>query len=245
MKKLVTAACALVAGLALADGVQSANTVGFIEQEFDEDAGAVNVGVCFNVVGSPAASFTIADAAFGKNLTAYDQFYVFDADNWDLTSYTYKGAGKGWDVIYADTEIEQEVIASISVAPGTSLYYIGADASFITAGEVAASGAQSITFDTDDAGAFDFVNPFPVATTFGDLETFARAYDQFYLFDAANWDLTSYTYKGAGKGWDVIYADTELDPEVISDSTATFLEAGQGATYIPGATVTWTKTLNY
>ena len=244
MKKLVTAACALAASMAMAQ-VQSANTVGFIEQEFDDDLGGINVGVCFSVVGDSSASFTIADSAFGKNLIAWDQFYAFDAENWDLTCYTYKGAGKGWDVVYADADIDPEVVASLSIAPGTSLYYLGANESFTTAGEVAASGTQSITFDTEEAGAFDFVNPFPVATTFGDLETFARAWDQFYLFDPANWDLTCYTYKGAGKGWDVVYADPDIDPEVISDSTATFLEAGQSATFLPGATVTWNKTLNY
>ena len=231
-----------MAGLALADGgVQSANTVGFLEQTVNTDTGSANIGVCFGVVGNPSASFTVTSNAFGTVINEWEQFYAFDANNWDLTSYTYQGASDGWGIRYADGT--EEASASLSIAPGTSLYYFGANATFKTVGEVAASGTHTITFDPESASAFDFVNPFPVATTFGDLETFVRAWDQFYVFDPANWDLESYTYQGAGEGWGVRYADGQ--ETVISTPSTVFLAAGQGATYLPGASVTWTKTLNY
>ena len=126
MKKLVTAVCALAAAAAIAD-VPSKNVVGFIEQDVDADSMSANVGVCFNVVGDPTAPFTVTDEAFGTKLQAWDQFYLFDADNWDLTYYTFKGTGKGWDVTYADSEKAPETIndpSAVFLAPGQGATYI-------------------------------------------------------------------------------------------------------------------------
>lgn len=107
--------------------VESANVVGYVEQAVDSDSMAANVGVCFNVVGDKNASFTIVDEAFGTALVAYDQFYAFDADNWDLTYYTYQGEGQGWYVTYADTEKSPETITdstTVILAAGQGATYM-------------------------------------------------------------------------------------------------------------------------
>ena len=230
-----------MAGIALAEGVQSANTVGFIEQTIDPNSGTASIGVNFVPVGNSAGSFTVAGNAFGTALNDYDVFYAFDAEMWDLSSYTFISSAEGWSYTLADGT--QAAVASLTIAPRTTLYYMGSASSFVLSGEVAASGTVSQTFNPENGFGFDFVNPFPVATTFADLETFANAYDVFYIFDPDLWDLSSYTFISSSEGWSYTLADGTSG--AITDTSTVFLPAGKGATYCPGSTATWAKTLNY
>ena len=235
---------ALMTGLALATGVESANTVGFIDHAIDPNVPVDNVGVCFVPVGNPSGSFTITDDALGMALSAGDTFYVFNANLWDFDIYTYNGKGQGWFASYADTT--GETLASITVAPGASLFYMGAAATFTMCGEVRAPGTQTITFTPDDSTGtyvFPIANPFPVATTLADLETFCSAGDTVYAFNPGLWDFDIYTYNGTGAGWFASYADTT--GETITLGSTEIFAPGQGASFMPGGSRTWQKTLNY
>jgi hypothetical protein len=224
--------------------VESANTVGVITHDIDPSEPVINVGICFAPVGDANGVFAVTNSVFGNDFAAGDTFYEFDANNWDLNIYSFNGVGQGWFAMYADGTGGS--LDSLTIASGASLFLMGAAANFNITGQVRASGTQTVTFTPNDSTqeyVFPIVNPFPVATTFADLETFCSGGETLYVFNPTYWDLDIYTYNGAGQGWFAMYADGTGG--AINDSTATILAAGQGASFMPTAACTWTKTLNY
>ena len=255
MKKIMTvAAAALCAAVGFADGISSANVVGYKQYDLTGDEFMYTVGVQFKAM-TASGDYTIDSKIFDVDAVSGDAIYVFDYQNWDLQSYTFqgydeKGDSLGWFVVYADSEKSPETIASFNVKSGDNLWLMTSNAASIS-GEVAASGSQKVTFTvTDEDYMFEFANPYPIDTTFGDLESFCASGDQIYVFDHVNWDLASYAFQGfdgegASLGWFYVSADTSVEPQTIKDSSAVVLPAGTGAFFMPGGSREWTVSFNY
>ena len=242
---LVSASAMAVAAASMAatTSVQSSNTVGFLNHAIDVNVPVDNIGVCFVPVGNENGSFSVTDNALGTSLAAGDSLYQFNANLWDFDIYSYNGTGEGWTASYADGSAE--TIDGLDIGTSANLFYMGAAESVTLAGQVRAPGTQTLTFTPgeNDEYVFPLANPYPVETTFADLETFCSAGDSIYLFNPEVWDFDIYTYNGLGDGWTASYADGTA--ETISDSTAVILAAGQGASFMPGSECTWTVSFNY
>lgn len=242
MKKLMIAAAAAVCGSVFA--LESANVVGYQNVGFDKSGWMMNVGVQFSNIGAEGGAFTLDDSFFGNEAAEGDQVISMDADAWNLDTYDKLGKGLGWVLTPANGG-DSEALESISASKGDMLYYIPAGASELTvAGEVA-QGSQSVTFDTaneDGQWMFPLVNPFPIDTTWGDLNTFTKEGDQIISMDGDAWNLNTYDRLGDGLGWVLTPADGG-DSESINSAETVIIPAGGAMYYIPTATTTWTVTL--
>ena len=242
MKKLMIAAAAAVCGSVFA--LESANVVGYQNVGFDKSGWMMNVGVQFSNIGAEGGAFTLDDSFFGNAAAEGDQVVTMDADAWDVNIYDKLGTGLGWVLTPAGGGVP-ESIDSISATKGDLLYYIPAGASELTvAGEVA-QGTQTVTFDTANADGqwmFSLTNPFPIDTTWGDINTFTFEGDQLVSLDADAWDVNQYDRLGDGLGWILTPAGGGA-PESINDEDAVIIPAGGSMYYIPTATTTWTVTL--
>ena len=242
MKKLIFAA-AVAAGMG-AFALESANIVGYQNVGFDKTGWMMNVGVQFSNIGAEGGAFTLDDAFFGNTAAEGDQIITLDGDAWNLAQYDKLAVGEGWILTPADGS-SAEMIASLSASKGDLLYYIPASAAELTvAGEVA-TGTQSVTFDTaNEAGQwlFPLANPFPVDTTWGDLNTFTAEGDQLIALDGDAWNLAQYDRLADGEGWILTPADGSA-AEIINNEEAVIIPAGGAMYYIPTATTTWTVTL--
>ena len=89
MKKLVTAACALVAGLALADGVQSTNVVGYVAISAEGDA-FTPVSVMFTDVGQNTLAL---DNIVFDGIYRYSTLQIFGSDGDLQTTLMYNREG--------------------------------------------------------------------------------------------------------------------------------------------------------
>lgn len=242
MKKLIALAAVATCGAALA--VESANIVGYSTTGFDKSGWMMNVGVAFSNVGAADGAYTLDDTFFGGAAAEGDQIITLDADLWDLYTCEKGPKGSGWVIMAPDGS--SEVVSSLKFAKGDMMYYIPAEATSVNvAGEVAdTTAAQTVTFDLDnEAGQwmFPLVNPYPIDTTWGDLNTFTKEGDQLIILDADLWDLYTYEKGPAGSGWVIMAPDGSS--EVINDEEAVAIAAGAAAYYIPTETVTWTVTL--
>ena len=121
---------------------------------------------------------------------------------------------------------------------------------FLTAGEVQSGTSATVAFNDD--GFFEFVNPFPKATTLADLETFCQSDDVLMVLNINIFDLDYYQFNGksggVSQGWMYNTSDPDTgDPiqELVSDSTTVVLPAGQGGYFQPGdgGNRSWTVTL--
>jgi hypothetical protein len=231
-----------------ADQVESANVVGYVTRGFDSQAGEfmVNIGVPFLNVSTADGSYSVLDKLFSHTCQAGDLVYVFDPVSWDLASYSYNGGGAGWAFSGADGSFE--TVDGFEISVGADLFFMPADgvSALAVAGEVAPAGTQSVIFDPSDGNfMWPIVNPFPVDTTLGNLESFVQAGDLVYVFDPMLWDLASYSYNGGGAGWAFSGADGSF--ETITDTSTVILPAGTGGFFMPGdgTSRTWNVTLNY
>ena len=219
--------------------------VGYKQYELSGDEFMYTVGVQFKAM-TASGDYTIDSKIFDTDAVAGDAVYVFDYQNWDLTCYTFvgytdQGASRGWSVTYADGSLGS--VSTFQVSAGDNLWLMTSDAISIS-GEVQAAGSTKLTFTvTDEDYMFEFANPYPIDTTFGDLETFCEAGDCFYTFNHVDWDLECFTYVGTGRGWSATYADGTLG--TITDSSAVALPVGTGAFLMPGGSREWTVTFNY
>ena len=242
MKKLMIAAAAAVCGSVFA--LESANVVGYQNIGFDKTGWMINVGVQFSNIGAEGGAFTLDDSFFGNEAVEGDQVVTMDGDAWNLNIYDKQGVGLGWLLTPADGS-EQEMVSSLSASKGDLLYYIPAGASELTvAGEVA-QGTQSVTFDTaNEAGQwmFPLANPFPIDTTWGDLDSFTLEGDQIITLDGDAWNINIYDRQGDGYGWLLTPADGS-EQVIVNEPETVIIPAGGSVYYIPSATTTWTVTL--
>ena len=250
MKKLMTIAAVAICAATVygSDGIQSANVVGYQNITFDKSGWMMNIGVQFSNVQSEDGTWTNGDTFFGTTATEGDQIFTLDANAWNLSQYNKKGVNLGWVLIPADGSAS-EYFAAIKGSKGDLYYYIPLDADttsdVLVSGQVAPVGEQSVTFDVDNADGqwmFPLVNPFPIATSWGDLNAFTKEGDQLFTLDGDAWNLNQYNRKGDGLGWVLIPADGSAS-ESITDDTIIAIPAGGAAYYVPMETVTWTVTL--
>ena len=225
--------------------ITSPNVVGYAQSGFDQGGWMIPVGVAFSNLGSQDGSFTIGEEAFAGAAQEGDQMVTFDGDLWNINQYDKSGSGEGWVLTPADGG-DQEVVQSITLAKGGFVYYVPVSGEELTiAGEVAnPSEAQSVTFDLNNAAGqwmFPLVNPFPVDTTWGEINAFTKEGDQIITFDGDYWNVNQYDRNADGEGWVLTPADGG-DQEVINDDTAIVIPAGAAVYYIPTETVTWTVT---
>ncbi len=226
--------------------VQSANTVGFLSQELDldNDEYLFNLAAPFKNLGTVNGDYVCTDNILDITPSVRDKVYIFDGEEWNLAMYQYNGTGSGWTHYAADGT--RSAVASFTIASGAHVMYEPNDEETIAivSGEVAASGAQVVEFEvTDDDWLFELVNPFPIATTLGNLETFCGNRDKIYLFDQDEWNLAMYQYNGTGNGWTFYAADGTRS--TLTDGSIVVLKAGEGAYFEPQDSREWTVTLNY
>ena len=209
----------------------------------------MNIGVQFKNMNSEDGSFTLDENLFGGTSVEGDQVITLNAKAWNLDTYDKQVSGEGWAWIPASGD-PQEFVASLRVNKGDFVYYIpsvdNTATSIPVSGAIAELGEQSVTFevseDPDAQWMFPLVNPFPIDTTWGDLNAFTKEGDQIVLLDANAWNLDTYDRQPDGEGWALIPADGSAQ-EIINEPTKVFLKAGEAAYYIPTETVTWTVTL--
>ena len=217
--------------------------VGYKQYELSGDEFMYTVGVQFKAM-TASGDYTVSTKIFDKDAVAGDCVYVFNYALWDLETYTFMGydgeTSLGWQWDKADATYE--MVQSFTVSQGDNLWLIVSEAPSIS-GEVAQSGTQTLQFTvTESDYMFEFANPFPVNTTFEDLETFCQAGDAVYVFNHLLWDLETYTYMG-GSTWQWDKADATY--EMLTEKTAIAIPAGQGAFLMPGGDREWTVSLNY
>ena len=255
MKKLMFTAAVAAAGLAF--GIESANTVGY--QTYQSGMGIENIGAAFspiNVSGTWTATAKIYDSdAVEGDIVMFLNPEVFDLDYYQFNGYD--GSSNPLGRIYFTSDPNtgdpiQTSVASFTLGKGQVTYCQPADgvSAFLTAGEVQNGTSATVAFEND--GFFEFVNPFPKATTLGDLETFCQEGDILFVLNFEIFDLDYYQFNGkvggVSQGWTYFTSDPntgDLVQEVITDATTVVLPAGQGGYFQPGdgGDRSWTVTL--
>ena len=255
MKKLMFTAAAAAAGLAF--GIESANTVGY--QTYQSGMGIENVGAAFSPINQ-SGTWTCTDKIYDTTATADDivmflNVDIFDLDYYQFGGYDGQGNPQGWMYFTSDPNTGdpiQQAVSSFTLGKGQVTYCQPADgiSGFLTAGEVQSGTSATVAFEND--GFFEFVNPFPKATTLGDLETFCAADDILMVLNFEIFDLDYYQFggkvNGVSQGWTYFTSDPNTgDPidELITDPTTVVLPAGQGGYFQPGdgGDRTWTVSL--
>lgn len=220
--------------------------VGYQNIGYDKSGWMMNVAVQFDNVESEDGSFEIGEKFFNGTATEGDQIYTIDAAAWDVNQSNKQGEGLGW-VLYPADGGASEYFAAIRQKRGDFVYYAPLDATAVSEvtvpGAVAKLGEQSVTFEpTDENWMFSLVNPFPIDTTWGELNTFTTETDQIFTLDAVAWDVNQYNRQPDGYGWTLYPADGG-DSEHFTDEEEVALQAGEAAYYAPTKTTTWTVTL--
>ena len=255
MKKHMFTAAAAAARLAF--GIESANTVGY--QTYQSGMGIENVGAAFSPINQ-SGTWTCTSNIYDTAAVAGDgvQFLnvdIFDLDAYQFNGYDGEGISQGWTYSTSDPNTGDPIyqtVASFTLGKGQVTYCQPADgiSGFLTAGEVQTGTSATVAFEDD--GFYEFVNPFPKATTLGDLETFCQSGDSLMVLNFDIFDLDSYQFngkvEGVSQGWTYLTSDPNTgDPvyETITDSTTVILPAGQGGYLQPwdGGNRTWTVNL--
>lgn len=256
MKKLVLGFAAVSAMVATAE-ITSENVVGYMSTE---ENWIQPVGTAFAPVNGEGV-WTCKDTVFGQAIADYDSIMVLNLDKFDYDTYQFLGAGNGWEYSTPDQDAQVEnpeadpivmPIASFEINVGDGFLFMPADgmSSVTVAGQVADLNAeQTVTFSGN--WIYEFVNPYPVATTLKDLESFFGEYDSLMVLNVDKFDYDTYTYLG-GSTWeystpdqDAQIEDPEADPivESVTDNTLVVMPAGTSALFMPAdseATYNWT-----
>lgn len=254
MKKLMTAVVSAAAMACIAEGVDS-NTVGFQNYATIDD-GLATVGAAFKPINA-AGEWTCDSKVFDQDavigdVVMYLNMNIFDLDSYMFRGYDEKGDSLGWIYNSSDPDTGDPIetpVESFTLSKGSVTYFQPGDGEspVTVAGEVEdTSKSAVVTFTGSDM--YEFVNPFPIDTTLGDLETFCEIGDVLMVLNLSIFDLDSYMYRGAGQGW--IYNSSDPDTgdaieEAVNDPTLIVLPAGKGGYFQPGdgGDRTWTVTL--
>ncbi len=179
MKKLVTAACALAAGMAMATGVESANTVGYTTQAITADQWYM-VGIQFKNVGSGTAAISVNDliqlsgvtaCRWSQRRTKAPQIQYYNGSGYDFFYYVSDASLPPPDDeedVGEDCWADGGFLATDAKALGEGFWItfpadsVGANASFAVKGEVKEAQPTTVNFTADTWKIIS--NPFPVAT---------------------------------------------------------------------------------
>ena len=219
------------------------NAVGY--QAFGTGDYITTAGAAFSPINA-AGKWTCDTKVFDNDVAASDVVYIFDPEVWNLNSWGFNGfdgeaKSLGWAYYYTDTETWEpadKVVASFELAKGDTVYFQPNDAvSGLTVSGQVEDTTKAAKW-TLEAGEWigDIMNPFPIATTLADLETFAKASDVIYVFNYNFWNLDSYAFNGPGLGW-ACYTTSDETWEaidyVVTDTSTVVLPAGVGGCYQP------------
>ena len=257
MKKLMFTA-AVAAGLA-AFGIESSNTVGYLQNEVSATtvSGTIDVGVSFNNIGTVDGSYVVSNKLFNTEISDGDVILIFNPAAYNYDWYQYMsdtGSGNpGWMIQDMET-FDTTFVDSFTVNPGDSLVYMGASADVTISGEVADTAGASRVFVIDlngdpDETMFPIANPFPIATTAKMFNGFIADGDVLLIWNDAAYNYDWYQYMsdiGSGDpGWMVQDMET-YDTTFLSSENDIILKAGTGAIFMPavGGTRTWTVSLS-
>ena len=261
MKKLMFAITAIAAGVCMAD-VSSANCVGYMNFKTKDTLNAgfpdflTAVGLPFGAIGTMGGT-VIDKKIFDYDIVENDKVVIYNPEVMDYEFYTFLGfdgdASKGWNFLHYNMDTwEQEAIKcqsfTVDYTEGVMMLPVsGEELSVNSSGQVADLEELQTWEMTPDEWTKAIMNPYPIATTFADLETFAKENDKLYVVNCAVQDCEVYTFLGAGNGWSFLYYgdDWEQHTTKITDSSAIVLSAGQIGYYVPVDTNgrVWTVTL--
>ena len=243
MKKLmVLGALSAIAGGAfgVSSGIVGYKNYTLEADSLSQDYAMYSVGVSFINIDSEDGGYTIDEDVFGLAKEEGDQLYTWDQELWNLNQFDALAAGEGWVATWADTTTE--VLQSVKIGKNGQVWVIPLSEGVRIAGAIAASGTQTITFEpTDEVYMFPIANPFPIETTWGDLNTFTQEGDQLYTWDADLWNLNQ--FDAVDNGWIATWADTSS--ELLDDDSAVVLKVGEGGQFIPVDATSWTVEFNY
>ena len=214
-------------------------------QQFGTGDWITTAGAAFTPINA-TGKWTSKTSVFDNDVAAGDAVNVFSSEVWNLNTWTFNGfdgTGNclGWAYNYTDTETWEPadtVVESFELSKGDTIYFQPNDgiSGLTVSGEVADTTKVATWTLAADEWIGDIMNPFPVATTLADLETFAVAGDAIHVFTTEFWNLNTYTYNGAGLGWACnTFSDEtwEAIDYVITDSSTVVLPAGVGGCYQP------------
>ena len=212
MKKLMFAA-AIAAGLvAMGEGLESANTVGYETRSLTADAQVIN-GANFVTVGENALDL--------QSIKMDDDVVDGDAQIWWWNGSTYDAKAYWYTELYADEEgettlgyagwgdLEYWMPISKTFAPGESFWIkAGVNATVTFAGEVvtAAASEEYVGIDLDADVQVQLSNPFPVGTF--SLQSI-KMDDDVVDGDAQIWWWNGSTYDAKAYWYTELYADEE------------------------------------
>lgn len=207
--------------------------------------GIVSAGAAFTPVNTDG-KWTCETTVLDNDAAAGDFVNVFSSEVWNLNYWQFKGfkgtgESNGWAYNYTDTETWEPadmVVSSFELEKGDAVYFLPYDTvSGLTVAGMVADTTKPATWTLAANELYgDIMNPFPVATTLADLETFAKAGDVIHVFNPKFWNLDSYQYKGSGRGWAYYtFSDKtwEAIDSVVTDTTTVVLPAGIGGCYQP------------
>ena len=238
-------ACALVAGLAIADGVESANTVGY--SDVSVAAGTfIMIGAQFTKVGAqniPIGDLIQGDfapATYSKRLTEAPQIQILNAAGTGYTTYYYLSDAEddeenevlGWADGVGD------LVTTINLNPGDAVWFKAITATNLKLkGEVISGNTKAITVTTTKADQFSMIaNPFPTTLDINDItwsgltpSTYSKRLTeapQIQVLNAAGTGYTTYYY--------INDAEDENEDEVtgwadgVGDLAETAIGVGKG-----------------
>ena len=215
MKKLVTAACALAAGLAMAEGVTSANTVGFID--ITTVANTMDTaGVPFTGVAA-SGDISIQDIKLVGTVSYGEDWIKF----WNPATKKYTFAYY-WDELYADVEDDDPIPGAVGWGDGdqtliTMTLPAGRGFWAQTANSVKVSIPGEVVSVADNkirtvANTMDlFANVYPVRTDIQDITlkgsvTYGEDWIKFWNPATKKYEFAYY--------WNELYADVEDDDPI-------------------------------
>ena len=226
MKKLMFAAAVTAGLVAFGDGIESANTVGFLNNN-GTVAGLNLVGPGFQDVGFTSIKLMglkVTNGQGGEVTTGACGVDLIDQNGNTITHYSWMSTGRGANKTWGWKEGTTAIDDSVVFARGAGLLFTAETAGDIihSAGEV---NLSAITFNDTVAGLNVVANPFPstiklntVTVTSGadgEVTTGACGID---LIDANGNTLTHYSWmstgRGANKTWGWKVGTTAIDDTV-------------------------------
>ena len=189
-----------------------------------------------------AGKWTIGAKIFDTDAQPGDQIDFYDKDLCDIVSYQFLGYEDeqylGWFKMWLDSfgDSHDEPVDTFEVIKGETLYFTPSDgeSGMTVSGEVEDVNG-SVTLSFPEAVMYNFVNPYPIATTFADVETFVVPGDQFDVYDEALADIVSYQYIGEdGLPWMKMWLDSFGDShDDYPQSSDVLFPAGRGGFFTP------------
>ena len=237
MKKIMFAAAALAAGVAMADaGLVSSDIVGYAQSNLRQ-GGTLATPQFVNVSGSEGMPITSL-VPVGDNTYNNVAIQTLDAYGYTVDSYSWTDAGgENWDQV-GWVDDSNTIVTNITFAPGQALWVQGSSLSqgLQTAGKV---GTSDVSVQLRQGGTLAG-NPFPVNITIGDLvPTGDNTYNNVAVqtLDAYGYTVDSYSWTDAGgETWDQVGwvddANTIVTDVVISAGQGLWIQGSSTSQYL-------------